>query len=114
MPDDFNPNLISDPRLRQVVLYLMNQLEELATKVKTQAAEIQRLRDEINRLKGEQAKPKIKPNVEPKLISCEKERKAIRPRRKGSKLQKIVASRQQSVSMDKATLPVLPQSVVDN
>jgi hypothetical protein len=64
MPDDFNPNLIAAPTLRQVVLYLMNHLEELAAKVKIQAEEIQRLRDENNQLKGEHPKPKIKLIVE--------------------------------------------------
>ena len=58
MPDNFDPNLISDPVLRQVVLFLMNQVEELSARVKSQAEEIQRLRDENNRLKGEQGKPR--------------------------------------------------------
>lgn len=105
MPDDFNPNLIADPTLRQVVLYLMNQMEELAAKVKTQNEEIQRLRDENNRLKGEQAKPKIKPNLEPKLICSEKERKTKKARRKSSKLQQIVVGREEIVRLDKTILP---------
>ena len=63
MPDNFDPNLIQDPALRQVVLFLMNQVEALAARVKSQAQEIQRLRDENNRLKSEQAKPDIKPNL---------------------------------------------------
>ncbi len=76
MPDNFDPNLIQDLTLRQVVLFLMNQVEELSAKLKIQAEEIQRLRDENNRLKGEQGKPVIKANLEPKLISSEKERKS--------------------------------------
>ena len=47
----------------------------------------------------------IKPNVEPKLISSEKERRSKRPHRKGSKLQKIVVNRQEIISLDKANLP---------
>jgi len=105
MPDQFDPNLIVDPTLRQVVSYLMNQVEELETKVKTQTKEIQRLRDENNRLKGEQARPLIKPNLKPKLISSEKEPKSKRTRRKASKLHKIVVNRQEKVSLDKTTLP---------
>src|SRR5436305_594500 len=105
MPDNFDPNSIQDPALRQVVLFLMNKVEELSAKVKSQAEEIQRLRDENNRLKGEQGKPQIKPNVEPKLISSEKERKSNRPHHKGSKLQKIVVDRQEIVSLDKTNLP---------
>lgn len=84
MPDDFNPNLIPDPTLREVVLYLMNQVEELATKVKLLSDQIQRLKDENKRLKGEQAKPKIKPTSEPKLISSEKN---VKPKALAAKLQ---------------------------
>src|SRR5690242_1266395 len=105
MPDDFNPNLIADALLRQIVLHLMNQVEELGTKLKTQSQEIQRLRDENNRLKGEQAKPLVKPNVKPKLISSEKERRFKRVRRKAVKLHKIVVNREEIVSLDKTTLP---------
>ena len=60
MLNNFDPNLIQDPALHQVVLFLMNQVEELSAKVKSQAEEIQLLRDENNRLKGEQGKPDIK------------------------------------------------------
>jgi len=105
MPDNFDPNLIQDLVLRQVVLYLMHQVEELSARVKSQAEEIQRLRDENNRLKGEQGKPEIMPNVEPKLISSEKERRSPRPHHKDSKLQKIVVDRQEIVSLDKTNLP---------
>ena len=100
MPDNFDPNLIQDLVLRQVVLYLMNQVEELSARVKSQAEEIQRFRDENNRLKGEQGKPEIMPNVEPKLISSEKERRSPRPHHKDSKLQKLVVDRQEIVILD--------------
>ena len=38
--DNFDPSLIQDPALRHVVLYLMNQVEELSARVKSQAEEI--------------------------------------------------------------------------
>src|SRR5438067_2211457 len=105
MLEEFDPSTIQDEALRQVVMSLMNLVESLHTKVQEQAEEIQRLRDENNRLKGEQGKPQFRPNVEPKLISSEKERRSPRPHRKGSKLQKIVVDRQEGVSLDKANLP---------
>lgn len=105
MLDNFDPNSIPDPVLRQTVQFLMNQVEELSAKVKSQAEEIQRLRDENNRLKGEQGKPKIKPDLEPNLISSEKERKAPKLHHKGSKLHKIVVNRQEIISLDKTNLP---------
>ena len=62
MLEDFDPSTIEDEGLRQIVMYLMNMVENLSAKVAEQAEEIQRLRDENNRLKGEQGKPKIRPN----------------------------------------------------
>lgn len=62
MLDGFDPQTIDDEALRRVVLFLMNQVEELAATVRRQADELQRLRDENNRLKGEQGKPHILPN----------------------------------------------------
>jgi hypothetical protein len=52
MPDDFDPTTIPDPTLRAVVQTLMNQVETLHEQNRTQAAEIQRLRDEIARLRA--------------------------------------------------------------
>ena len=60
MLEEFDPNSIEDERLRQVFISLMNLVETLSAKVAEQAEEIQRWRDEVNRLKGEQVKPKIK------------------------------------------------------
>lgn len=62
MFDSFDPSTIPDPALRQVVQTLMNQMEVWYAKVQAQADEIQRLRDENNKLKGEQGKPDVKPN----------------------------------------------------
>ena len=62
MLENFDPNSIEDQTVRQVVLSLMNLVENLYAKVQEQAEEIQRLRDENNRLKGEQGKPNIKAN----------------------------------------------------
>ena len=59
MLEHFDPNTIQDEALRQVVIELMNLVENLHAKVQEQAEEMQRLRDENNRLKGEQGKPAI-------------------------------------------------------
>ncbi len=59
MIEDFDPTTIEDESLRQVFIALMNLVESLSAKVTEQAEEIQRLRDENNRLTGEQGKPKI-------------------------------------------------------
>src|SRR5205085_8617815 len=89
MLEDFDPNTIEDEALRQVVLSLMNLVETLHAKVQEQAEEIQRLRDENNRLKGEQGKPKIKANKAASDLSSEKERRKSKPHHKASKQAQI-------------------------
>jgi hypothetical protein len=105
MLDGFDPATIPDPTLRQVVQALMNELEALHTKVQAQAAEIQRLRDENNRLKGAQGKPDVKPNKPPTQISSEAERAVPRPHRKRAKGASLPIDREQVVKLDRATLP---------
>ncbi len=82
MLEDFDPNTIQDEALRQVVMYLMNLVENLSAKVQEQVEEIQRLREENNRLKGEQGKPDIKPNKPATHLSSEKERRKFKPHHK--------------------------------
>ncbi len=53
-------NKILDPEIKSFVLELINTIEELQQIIKAQKEEIQSLRDEVNRLKGEQGKPDIK------------------------------------------------------
>ena len=85
MLENFDPNTIEDEAVRQVVLYLMNLVENLQAKVQEQAEEIQNLRDENNRLKGEQGKPKIKANKAASPLSSEKERRESKPHQKAAK-----------------------------
>lgn len=55
-----NIDLIADQELKSFVLEIINSLEEFTQKVKEQQVQIQELKDEVNRLKGEQGKPNIK------------------------------------------------------
>ena len=54
-----------DPATRELVQRLLNCIETLVADLNEAQAEIQRLRDEIARLKGEKGKPKIKANRSP-------------------------------------------------
>ena len=62
MLEGFDPNAIQDlDGARQAIVELLNLIETLAADDRDLRAEIQRLRDENNRLKGEQGQPKIRP-----------------------------------------------------
>jgi Transposase IS66 family len=106
MLEEFDPATIEDERLRQVVISLMNLVEQLSAKVAQQAEEIQRLRDENHRLKGEQGKPKILPNanVTPSL-SSEKERRVSKAHHKRNKQAQIKIDRVEIMEVHKQPLP---------
>jgi hypothetical protein len=105
MLEDFDPKSIEDESLRQVVIFLMNQVETLSAKLREKDEENQRLRDEINRLKGEQGKPKIKANKPTTDLSSEKERRESKPRNESSKQDKIKIDREVVVKVDREYLP---------
>ena len=106
MIEDFDPTTIEDAGLRQVVISLMNLVESLSAKVAEQAEEIQRLRDENHRLKGEQGKPKILPNTKATTaLSSEKERHVSKAHHKGTKHAQIKIDRVEVVKVEKHHLP---------
>lgn len=112
MLDNFNPQMIQDVKgARQAIVLLLNLVEELKQETLTQRAEIQRLRDEINRLKGEQAKPDIKPNRKPPKdddhSSEEERRRGRKPRKpkKRKKLKDVKIDREEYLEVDKTVLP---------
>ncbi len=74
--DDIQPEIekIENPDTKRVVVILENLVEDLASANGKLRDEIQALKDEINKFKGEQGKPKIKPNKNGD-ISSEEERK---------------------------------------
>jgi len=105
MLEDFDPSTIEDEGLRQIVMYLMNMVENLSAKVAEQAEEIQRLRDENNRLKGEQGKPRVLPNKGRANLSSEKERRKSKPHHKANKQAHIQIDREVVVKVDQERLP---------
>jgi hypothetical protein len=67
---------ITDPNAKRVLSVLLNLVEGLASENAHLREENQSLKDEINRLKGEQGKPTIKPDTNNESqTSCEQERK---------------------------------------
>jgi hypothetical protein len=105
MLESFDPTAIADETLRTAVLLLMNEVERLAAENKARKEEVQRLRDENRRLKGEQGTPTIRPVGRPAAVSAERERHSARPRRKRAKHGQVRSDRQEICPVDPQTLP---------
>jgi len=94
---------------RQAIVLLLNIVEELKQDTIAQRVKIQRLRDEINRLKGEQGQPDIKASKKPASDhSSEKERQGNRApgkRQKRRKASEVKIDGTEIVKIDKAQLP---------
>lgn len=108
MVENLDLSQIQDENARELIGRLLNLVEKLSADLRDAQAEIQRLRDENNRLKGEQGKPKIKGNT-PKPgggdHSSEKERRSPRQRHKSSKNAEIRIDREETLEIDRALLP---------
>ncbi len=104
---DFDLSAIQDPGVRLAVVGLLNRIETLTAQHRAGQEEIQRLRDENNRLKGEQGKPTFKPPAAPLPAdhSSEQERRPPQGCSKGSKQDRIVIDREQVLTVDRALLP---------
>ena len=108
MFEDIHLDAIQEENARELVKRLLNMIEQLNTDLRSSQAEIQRLRDEVNRLKGEQGKPNIKGNIsKPPATdhSSEKERHTARPRHKSKKKTEIKIDREEVLKVDRAGLP---------
>jgi hypothetical protein len=108
MFDHLDLNSIRDETARQLIRQLLNLIEKLTAELREAQAEIQRLRDEVNHLKGEQGKPQIKgntPKPPPTDHSSEKERQKRRRHMKSSKKAEITIHSERKVAVDRSQLP---------
>ncbi|MGD9202470.1 MAG: transposase [Chitinispirillia bacterium] len=97
---------IQDLQVKNAFIVLLNIVEELYAENKTLKMENQALKDEINRLKGEQGKPTIKPNrKKSRDISSEKERKRRKRWKKKAKKLNIPIDDTVACKMNKEDLP---------
>ena len=98
---------IHEENALKLVKMLLNQIEEFSIELRKARKEIQELRDETNRLKGEQGKPDIKSNTPQPAAkhSSEKERHKTRERHKKSKKANIVIDREEVLKIDREILP---------
>lgn len=108
MLDKLDLNAIKDENSRELIGQLLNLVEKLSADLRDAQVENQHLRDENNRLKGEQGKPRIKgntPKPPPANHSSENERHKSRQRHKRSKKAEIQIDREQVVEVDPTVLP---------
>jgi len=110
MPEGLDIDLdgIAEPQARELIRRLLNLLEDVMSDLRKLQAENQLLRDEINRLKGEQGKPKFKGNTPPaksRNYSSEGERRQKREWTKSSKMDDIPIDREEVVRVDPDVLP---------
>jgi hypothetical protein len=108
MLEDLDLHSIVDEQARALVRRLLNVREDVMADLRAAQAENQHLRDEINRLKGEQGTPKIKANTPPpprQNHASEQERRKPKAWSKRSKTAHIPIDREQGLLVDPDRLP---------
>lgn len=107
---NINPDEIRDlAGAREAIRQLLNLIETLSGGNRELREEVQRLRDEIARLKGEQGKPEIHGNKKERSDhSSEQERKAgtgSKERKGHSKVAEIEVDREEVIKVERSGLP---------
>jgi hypothetical protein len=111
---DLDLTTIPDPATRASIQQVLNLVETLAAEVVRLRALVHAQQDEINRRKGQQGKPTVKPNrrndppappAPPTNHSSEAERHLPRPRQKGRKVNTMTIDRPHDCPIEPALLP---------
>ncbi len=104
---------LEHPQLRTLLAELFNHLEEVVAENLALRQERQGLRDEVNRLKGEQGKPDVKPNSSQKAaLSSDQERRHAE--RDEADEASRVGFRLDAPSVEKLKEHRLPDTVLDH
>jgi len=104
---------INDDNIKALIVELLNLIEEQNQTITELREANQKLRDEINHLKGEQGKPEFSRNKKKDnpLVSSEKERKKTKSWHKESKKDRIIIDNEVKCELSKAELEKLPGDV---
>ena len=91
--------------VKNIIILLLNTIAYQVKINEEQRKEIQKLKDEINHLKGEKGKPNIKPNVPRRENDIPNPTKKSRKWKKKSKKQRIKIDRIELIKVDEDILP---------
>ena len=108
MFEDLDLSSIADERARKLVQQWLNVLDEVMADLRAAQAENPRLRDALNRLKGEQGAPAIKanpPQPPPQDPASEQERRQPKTGSKDRKTDRLAIDRAQVVQVDPTHVP---------
>jgi hypothetical protein len=101
-----NPDgLEIDPKTKMLMKQLLNVLEQFAKENAELREEVQRLRDENARLKGGKGKPRILPNVKGTDVKDDRDEAQKKAWDKGLKLAHVRINRTETISVDKRKVP---------
>ena len=96
---------IDNPELKKLVVLLLNTIEQELLKNRVLTEEVQRLRDELARLKGGNPKPRFPSNKTPQNHSSEQERNEPKGWHKKSKQDQLTITRTEPIVIPVSELP---------
>jgi len=111
MLEHIDPSDIQDLEgARLTIVHLLNLVEEMVSENRALREENQRLCEEINRLKGEQGKPRVKASKKPSTTSAsdhssEQARRRRKKRTRRPKVKRIQIDREHKLELDCTQLP---------
>jgi hypothetical protein len=106
MLEEIDPSTIKDEDTRALVLKLLNLLENAWQENKLLKEEVQHLRDENNRLKGQQGKPDLKPaNQNYSSRAYTRPPKKTTEQAKAGKKAKLTITTTEQLRLDRQSLP---------
>lgn len=103
-----DPDQLAEPEVRSLCRSLFVLVEQLVARDLQRDADLQQLRAELARLKGQSPPPTFPPTGQAPTGSSEKDRRAREPRKpwqKGRKLAALPVDRTEPVAVDRTTLP---------
>jgi hypothetical protein len=105
MFENIDVGSIDNPELKKLVVLLLNAIEQELQKNRVLAEEVQRLRDELARLKGGNPKPRFPINKTPQNHSSEQQRNEPKVWQKKPKQDRLTVTHTEKISIPKSELP---------